>query len=555
MRIWNTYGLSYNFVKNSLYIIGGLTLLLSEKLVSDGKNTFFFIEMILLFFLKQHIKATLKLSQVYIFSILTLFLLANYPLKELTGDILFKDHLFFDTVCLALLITIFISKFNRKTLFSLLCVQFSVVSGLILYFENKMHLAVLAFIFLGVHLSKFLEYFLCKSEDKGRTDYRLFDALIISYITQEIIFKSNDSVLSNVQLNNPVILVFLYPLIVFSELLIIKLFYHRPKVRIFLLRKTLLLVNNLQHCKNTFIISTISIIVIIVSNYLKNPFPITVIGIISVVFKFHDKWFYKSYQGILRDKIYGKKIITPLICLYFLTSCSGAKDIIYLQGSADTYKDVSTCITIEPNDILSIKIISADQELSKLYNQAPYELNGVNNFETIKLASYLVDKDEQITFPFLGKISTTGKSTSDLEQFIKIKLIESKQLSDCEVIVKIINSKFTVLGEVKTPGTYSFSESKLSIFQALGYAGDLTIQASRKNITLIRTENDSKKILHFDLTSAEIMDSEASFILKNDVLIINPNKAKIKSAGIIGNPATLLSIASLVLSSLILLKK
>ena len=116
-----------------------------------------------------------------------------------------------------------------------------------------------------------------------------------------------------------------------------------------------------------------------------------------------------------------------------------------------------------------------------------------------------------------------------------------------------MNFKFTVIGEVKFPGTFSFLDENINIFQALGYAGDLTINGKRKNITLLRDNKGTQKIYDINLTKSDIINKPYFYIKNNDVIIIEPNFSKVKSAGFIGSPASIASISSLLLSVTLLL--
>jgi polysaccharide export outer membrane protein len=93
------------------------------------------------------------------------------------------------------------------------------------------------------------------------------------------------------------------------------------------------------------------------------------------------------------------------------------------------------------------------------------------------------------------------------------------------------------------------------MLQALGLAGDLTINGERKDVLLIRQEGNSKTIHHINLTSKEWMSTELFYIKQNDVIIVNPNSARIKSSGIIGNAGTFISVISLLLTGFLLIKK
>ena len=122
------------------------------------------------------------------------------------------------------------------------------------------------------------------------------------------------------------------------------------------------------------------------------------------------------------------------------------------------------------------------------------------------------------------------------------------------VNVRLLNGKVTVLGEVNNPGTYTFTEKNITLFQCLGLAGDLTIDGNRQDIILIRETDGKRTVVNIDLTSANWLMSPYQNVQPNDVLIINPNSKKVKSAGLLGNISTALSIASILLSTIILIR-
>ena len=119
----------------------------------------------------------------------------------------------------------------------------------------------------------------------------------------------------------------------------------------------------------------------------------------------------------------------------------------------------------------------------------------------------------------------------------------------------LLNAKITILGEVNAPGTYNFTEQNITILQALGYAGDLTINGKRDDIIITRDVNGVRKISHIDLTSTDFMNSEFYFVKPNDNIIVNQNNPRVKESGFIGNIGTVLTIASLALSITILLSR
>jgi polysaccharide export outer membrane protein len=257
-------------------------------------------------------------------------------------------------------------------------------------------------------------------------------------------------------------------------------------------------------------------------------------------------------------KIIIQYFLKAFLLLSFLTinlSCSGTKDILYVQNVKETSLSNEDLINqkLSFNDILSIKIFSTDFDTSKFYNYLFDEkMLSSQNLEIFKINSYLVDSSGNILIPILGQIYVLDKTVEDLEKYITEKLKNDNHLINPIVDVKLINSKFTVLGEVKLPGTYTFHENSLSLFQALGMAGDLTIYGKRDNVTLIREIKGIKHVSKIDLTASDLLDSPVYNIKPNDIIIVSPNKAKIKSAGVIGNPGTIISAVSLLLTGIIL---
>ncbi|WP_225035053.1 polysaccharide biosynthesis/export family protein [Winogradskyella sp. SM1960] len=246
-----------------------------------------------------------------------------------------------------------------------------------------------------------------------------------------------------------------------------------------------------------------------------------------------------------------------LLCLFILASCASKKEVLYLQD-IDT-KGVGEVAyqspNIQPNDILKITIQSLEPEAALPYNKSVVQGVQAQNLDIMKLDGYVVNLDRTIVLPVLGQISTQNKTTQELAAFISSKLITEGHLSDARVNVRLINAKVTILGEVNQPGTINYTEPNMTLLQALGYAGDLTINGKRDDILITREVDGVRKISHVDLTSAEFMNSEFYFIKPNDHIIVNPNNPKVKSAGFVKDIGTVLTIASLALSITILLTR
>ena len=250
-----------------------------------------------------------------------------------------------------------------------------------------------------------------------------------------------------------------------------------------------------------------------------------------------------------------RKIFFLLLVSSLFFACSFKNQLTYVNnGKKDIISKTNFSINnyINIGDILKIDIKTVISEVSAPYNNID-KLNAPYNSNKLILDGYLVENDSTIDYPFLGKIIVVGLTTNELATKLLNMLINEGQLTNPHIKVNKVNSKFTVLGEVGTPGTYFNYENQLNIFQALGLAGDLLISAKRKNVKLIRQENGLRKTYEFSLNTSEIFDKPYYYIKSNDVIIIEPNYSKIKSAGFIGSPASIASISSLVLSITLLL--
>ena len=246
-----------------------------------------------------------------------------------------------------------------------------------------------------------------------------------------------------------------------------------------------------------------------------------------------------------------------LIAFLLIQSCSSKKDILYVQDidQANHTELHFETPTIQANDILKITVSALEPSAAIPYNKATASEGSVSNLELMRLEGYEVSETLTIEFPQLGTLSVQNKTPFQLATTIKQLLEVEGHLVNPVVNVCLLNAKFTVLGEVGRPGTYSFTESKLTLLQAIGLAGDLTINGKRNNIKLIREMDQERTIFHIDLTASDWMNSNSYYIYPNDVIIIDPNNPRVKSAGFVGNVGTAITVVSVLLSSIILLTR
>lgn len=248
---------------------------------------------------------------------------------------------------------------------------------------------------------------------------------------------------------------------------------------------------------------------------------------------------------------------TLLVCL-LLNSCATKKEILYFQDS-EQFNNTPISYerpTIQPNDILKITVGALVEEAALPYNRiGTGTQQGGGNVDLMKLEGYLVSENYTINFPQLGELSVEGKTTQQFQQELTTLLEDGGHLKNPTVNVRLINAKVTILGEVNGPGTYDFMEESITVLQALGLAGDLTINGTREDILVVRETEGVYKTAHIDLTSAELLTSPYYLVKPNDVIMVNQNGPKVKSSGFIGNLGTLLSVFSIVLSTVLIITK
>ena len=218
-----------------------------------------------------------------------------------------------------------------------------------------------------------------------------------------------------------------------------------------------------------------------------------------------------------------------------LVSCSSQtyKKINYLQdieGDTSMSMKVNKGIIIQPQDQLSIIVTSRDPKMATPFNLsvAMYysgsELSVAGGSQ--RITGYVVDNNGNIQFPSLGEVHVGGLNRWELQDLITSKLSDSGLLKDAVVTVEFMNFKVSVLGEVTAPGTYSVTGDKITIFQALALARDLTIYGQRDNVHVIREQNGKRQIYTLNLTDSNIFNSPAYYLQQNDVVYVTPSKVR-----------------------------
>ncbi|MET6996581.1 polysaccharide biosynthesis/export family protein [Chitinophaga defluvii] len=227
------------------------------------------------------------------------------------------------------------------------------------------------------------------------------------------------------------------------------------------------------------------------------------------------------------------------VCM-FMFACSTPRNITYFKDIADTLdsKEVTQAVyktpTIQVDDILQVSIQTLDPAATTLLNQqntASWPIIGNSSTSAVapntNISGYLVDKDGYIVLPLVGKVMVKGLTTMEVRESLRTKAAEFYK--DPVVNVRYANFKITILGEVAKPSTYMMPNEKVTLLDALGIAGDLTIFGKRENVLLIREKDGKKEFARFNLNDSKLFASPYFYLQQGDVVYVEPNKSKVAS--------------------------
>ncbi|WP_395059683.1 polysaccharide biosynthesis/export family protein [Flavobacterium sp.] len=239
--------------------------------------------------------------------------------------------------------------------------------------------------------------------------------------------------------------------------------------------------------------------------------------------------------------------------LLLITACADKKQIAYYQNinQFETQASINNFESkIQPDDLLMIVVSTPDPEAASPFNLETISVPTAIG-QTVQAQRqqqlYLVDANGLIQFPVLGEIKTGGQTKSEVIDVIKNKL--KKYINDAIVNMRIVNFKVTVQGEVVKPGSFTIASERITLPEALSLAGDLTIYGKRDNIVLVREVNNKKTFNRIDITKADFINSPYYYLSQNDLLYVEPNKAKSRtSTGFTQNGPIWIAIASLISS-------
>ncbi len=236
------------------------------------------------------------------------------------------------------------------------------------------------------------------------------------------------------------------------------------------------------------------------------------------------------------------KIVFGFITLLLFSACNVNKEIPYLidAGKIAVLSDSDIPVSIpdpvfQVGDLLVITVNANTPEAASPFNLPLVPLSGSNinaSAGSGSLQSYLVDSNGDIIFPIIGKIHVAGMNKATLIQTLKSKIFPRYIKEEPIVIVRFANFNVTLLGEVGRPGSINIPNEKVSIFEAIASAGDLSIYGRRDNVLLIREGAGGRETIRIDLRDKRLLNSPYYYLQQNDVLYIQPNSPKSRSSAL-----------------------
>lgn len=260
-----------------------------------------------------------------------------------------------------------------------------------------------------------------------------------------------------------------------------------------------------------------------------------------------------------------KHLLYTIALAVSLSSCVSHQELVNFNQAQLPYGSPENILNamelkIQPEDLLRITVHSFDPLAAAPFNIEPEGQNnmqmgvqggqgGSNSLELFM--GYFVDQEGAIDFPVLGRIEVAGLTLEQAK--FKIYGLLQPYLRDAVVNMRFLNFKITVLGEVNAPGTVRLTNKRVTLLEAIGMAGDLSDYANRTNVLVIREQAGSRQYARLDLQSADIFSSPYFYLQQNDVVYVEPIKARVATVAdpaqrIIGYASAGLSIVTLIIA-------
>ena len=246
-----------------------------------------------------------------------------------------------------------------------------------------------------------------------------------------------------------------------------------------------------------------------------------------------------------------KKVIALILFIGLLQSCATKDDVVYFNGMNSTNNSIgldSYSPTYHIDDELVIIVNALDAEAARPFNKSSVSvsLDVLDARGRERIQTYRVDPDGNVNFPVLGKLKMAGLNRTQATQMLQEKL--SDYIKDPIVDIETVNYRITVLGEVNRPGTFTATNERITLVEAISMAGDMTIYGERENVLVIQDYDGKKTYTRVNLKSDELFNSPVYYLSQNDVVYVEPNKTRAKNSAIGAQTGVLLSAFGLLIS-------
>ena len=220
-----------------------------------------------------------------------------------------------------------------------------------------------------------------------------------------------------------------------------------------------------------------------------------------------------------------------LVAIIVFGSCTSQKELMYLSNLDTTstqhfFPMERPGYRIQFQDILYVDIFTMNPEMNELLNPGS-QTSGYNTYRdesNIYVFGYTVNDSGAISIPILGDVKVIGLTIDEVKAAVEESA--KQYLKDAVINVKLLSFKFTVMGEVNRPGTYTNFNNQLTVLDAIGEAGDISDYGNRRHVLVLRPAKEGTNTYHIDLQDKNLLQSEGYFLLPNDIVIVEPLKSK-----------------------------
>jgi polysaccharide biosynthesis/export protein len=216
-----------------------------------------------------------------------------------------------------------------------------------------------------------------------------------------------------------------------------------------------------------------------------------------------------------------------LVVILVFGSCTSQKELMYLSNldttsTSEFFHMERPSYQVQYQDILYVDIFTMNLEMNALLNPGS-ETSSYNTFRNesnIYIYGYTVSDSGTISIPIVGNVEVIGLTTDEVKAAVEERA--KQYLKDAVINVKLLSFKFTVMGEVNRPGSYTNFNNQLTVLDAIGMAGDISDYGNRKHVLVLRAAKKGTQTFHIDLQDKNLLQSEGYFLLPNDIVIVEP---------------------------------